>query len=356
MREKNSDLKKCEIKLKIYKEELEFIKEQFTKIKDEYINIFDNSPIGYVIIDYDTFILKINNYGSELLGKSKSELLLKKFLLFVDGNDRPILQKHIDSVFKENKIYSDIIKIHNGVDLISIKIKSNKIKENDKIFLIMENVHELCEIKQKKLELEHNYQFLFDYMTDAFALHEMIFDLNNNPIDYIFLDVNPAFEKITGLKNEDIKFKRITTLIPKIEFFWIELYGEVVKTNQPKRFQSYTEVLNKIFDVYAHPIDNNQFMTIIRDITEQVQLEKSLIKAKKELENVIETKQETIYNLTLELKKTLDIIFNVIMVLKQDLKEEYQKEISEIILLINNLLLLLKHVNEKNYEEYNDIS
>ena len=63
--------------------------------------------------------------------------------------------------------------------------------------------------EQKKTEnalyqSELRYRTLFENMMDSFALHEMIFDDNGLPVDYRFLEVNSAFEDMTGFKRSDI--------------------------------------------------------------------------------------------------------------------------------------------------------
>ena len=55
---------------------------------------------------------------------------------------------------------------------------------------------------------EDRYRMLFDTMTEGFALHEIITDEQGRPCDYRFLEVNPAFERLTGLKRNDLIGRR----------------------------------------------------------------------------------------------------------------------------------------------------
>jgi len=61
---------------------------------------------------------------------------------------------------------------------------------------------------------EERYRSLFNSMTEGFALHEIILDENGEPYDYRFLDVNPAFERLTGLKREDVIGKTHNEALP----------------------------------------------------------------------------------------------------------------------------------------------
>lgn len=51
---------------------------------------------------------------------------------------------------------------------------------------------------------EMRYRTLFSSMQEGFALHEIICDEAGRPVDYRFFDMNPAFERLTGLKREQL--------------------------------------------------------------------------------------------------------------------------------------------------------
>ena len=87
---------------------------------------------------------------------------------------------------------------------------------------------------------EEQYRSLFSNMIDGFALCKMIFDEENKPVDFVYLEINSAFEKITGLKRELVVGKKVTQAIPGIkddnpELF--EIYGRVASTCKEERFE-----------------------------------------------------------------------------------------------------------------------
>jgi len=131
------------------------------------------------------------------------------------------------------------------------------------------------EASQQELNLSsQKYQSLFDNMLDAFALHEIILDENGNPCDYRFLDANPAFEKMTGLKVKEIIGKTVLEVIPGLEKHWIETYGKVALTGKHIRFENYTEPLEKYYDVIAFQPAERQFACIFMDITDRKETQK----------------------------------------------------------------------------------
>ena len=121
-----------------------------------------------------------------------------------------------------------------------------------------------------------NYDDMYTSMVDSFALHELICDTAGKPMDYRFLVVNPAFEKMTGLCALDIIGKTVLQVLPNTESYWIEQYGRVAKTGQTLHFENYSQDIGSHFRVTAYCPKPNQFATIFTDITELKQAQDSL--------------------------------------------------------------------------------
>jgi PAS domain S-box-containing protein len=128
---------------------------------------------------------------------------------------------------------------------------------------------------------EQNYQTLFREMLDGFALHEIICDEAHTPVDYRFLAVNPAFERMTGVKAADIIGKTVLQAMPAVERYWIETYGRVARTGEPVHFENYSGDLQKHFEVTAFRPAPNQFACLFIDISarKKAEAEKELLQS-----------------------------------------------------------------------------
>lgn len=123
---------------------------------------------------------------------------------------------------------------------------------------------------------EAKYQSLFENMINGFAYHEVIFDKKGKPTDYRFLEMNDAFEKLTGLKKEHVLGKTVREVIPGIEndpAEWIEKYGKVALTGKAIRFENYAEALDRWYSVYAYSHKKGYFAVVFEDITVRKKLE-----------------------------------------------------------------------------------
>jgi PAS domain S-box-containing protein len=135
--------------------------------------------------------------------------------------------------------------------------------------------------KRKRAEValrenEERYRGLFESMNEGFALHELIYDENGEPCDYRFLDVNPAFERQTGLKRKDVVGKTVLEAMPGTEPLWIKRYGEVALTGTPAHFESHASHLGRDYEVFAYRPAPGQFAVIFMDITDRRRAEESL--------------------------------------------------------------------------------
>jgi len=130
-------------------------------------------------------------------------------------------------------------------------------------------------------ESERKYRSLFESMQEGFALHEIICSEDGRPADYRFIEVNPAFERQTGLKREKLIGHTIREVLPDIEEKWITNYGEVALHGNSKHFEDYSEALKRHFEVDVFCPAPRQFATIFSDVTERRLLRDEALKAQK---------------------------------------------------------------------------
>ncbi len=143
-------------------------------------------------------------------------------------------------------------------------------------------------LRRKALDGEKRYKHLFREMIAGAALHEIIVDEAGKPIDYTFLDVNPEFERMTGLRREDIINKTVLEVLHNTEAVWIEKYGDVALTGVPVHFESYSRELDKYFEVRAYCPQRGQFAVIFVDVTQERKALRALKDSEERFRHIIE--------------------------------------------------------------------
>lgn len=124
-------------------------------------------------------------------------------------------------------------------------------------------------VEEALRECDARFRGLFSNMAEGYALYETVAGGNGEIRDFKLLDVNPAFERQTGLKRAALLGKRISEVLPGDEAHSIERYGYVAQTGQPARFESYSENLRSWYEVFAYPAAPGQLAAIFFDITER---------------------------------------------------------------------------------------
>ena len=136
-------------------------------------------------------------------------------------------------------------------------------------------------------DLSEVFRQLFDSMQEGFAIHEIICDEAGDPVDYRFIDVNPAFEELTGIKRELIVGKTVKDVMPATETYWIQRYGNVALTGEPARLEAFAEAIGRHYSVYTYSPGPKLFATLFSDVTDRVRAADSLREANESLEEKV---------------------------------------------------------------------
>ena len=110
-------------------------------------------------------------------------------------------------------------------------------------------------------------------MPIGYASHKIVLDTDGHPIDYVFLDVNIAFEQFTGLHRADILNRRVGDVMPQLlrdEFDWVKFYGNIALNGGSLQFEQFSAPLNKWYRVNVTSPQLYYFITYFTDISHEV--------------------------------------------------------------------------------------
>mgnify|MGYP003605554335 CR=1 FL=1 len=182
---------------------------------------------------------------------------------------------------QEDQIYGNITIITNKKTRLVNKDLVKSFVQQVTNFIRKQTIEDALKISEKK------YKSLFNNMIDGFALHEMIYDEHGDPFDYRFLDANAAFEKITGLKLENIIGKTVKEVLPNTEVECIQKYGKVAKTGNPISFELFSNEFKKYFEVAAFSPLHDQFACLFVDQTKKKNSEEKIKKNEVRLQGMV---------------------------------------------------------------------
>jgi PAS domain S-box-containing protein len=224
------------------------------------------------------FIIKGSNKAAETLNRVSTEELMGKSLLeLFPGVKEYYFDRYVQVVEKGESLrtqdYYDHEHFKNWFDVSAVK-------NGDGIILTYHDITEQKKAEQELLELKEQfakratdkYRKIINSMDEGYCLLEMIYDDNDNCIDYRYLETNPVFEEQSGLRN--VLGKTVKEVLPDVESSWLEKYCRVAETGESLRFDDYSESLQRWFDVYTFRMEEEQHVAVIfKDITQRREAE-----------------------------------------------------------------------------------
>jgi PAS domain S-box-containing protein len=204
------------------------------------------------------------------------------------------------------------------------------------------------EVEAALREREERYRTLFESIDEGFCIIEVIFD-GDQPVDYRFLELNPAFARHTGLK--DALGRRIREMVPDLETTWTAAMGLVATTRESTRFTEHAEPMDRWFDVFAFPVgmpEQRRVAVIFTDVTERMALERDREAILERERRAREAAEAFLAVMSHELKTPVTTIYGTASLLsrspdREDLREllgDIQDEAEQLRRIIDDLLVL----------------
>ncbi|MBA3074380.1 MAG: PAS domain S-box protein [Anaerolineae bacterium] len=360
--------------------------ENLRKSEENYRQLFNQNIDGIFITNSEGDCVDVNDSGCSMLGYSLDELKQDYKEIF-RNDDRTIdienVTKEISPgrrLIRERKLQTksgNLIDVEITTLLLSdgrIQKVVRNITERKKADQIVINAqHELQallrtsdnsrkallsviedqkEIEEALSKSEKSYRTLFENITQGFALHKIILDESGKPVDYQFVAVNPAYEKLTGLSAEKIIGKTVLEALPGVEQSWIDTFGEVAISGNAKHFEDYTGAIGKYYDVTAFCPEIGFFAVVISDITERKKYELDIQNFNLalenrgkdrtvELENANHELESFSYSISHDLRAPLRSIHGFSQIILEDYSENLDPEVNHYFNLIRKNAMMM---------------
>ena len=282
----NEELETAKEELQSGNEELQTLNEELKnrnqtlgRLNDDLTNLQTNIDLPVVIVDNDLKIRRFTVSAQKLLKISPSDVG-RSITDFNQGVHAVDLGKTISDVTtKLADVIQEVVCAEDRLCEMRVRPYLTEEKKIDGAVLSFTDVTERRKVEKALRKSEEQYSSLFVNMLDGFAFCQMIFDDEGKPVDFVYLQINDAFERITGLRRELVVGKRVTQAIPGIkdanpELF--EIYGRVTLTGQKEKFEVFFKPLSMWLSISVYSPLKGHFAAVFEDITERKKMAQEL--------------------------------------------------------------------------------
>ncbi|WP_052959029.1 PAS domain-containing protein [Methanoculleus sediminis] len=260
---------------------LQSVKDALQESEGRYRRLFEDDLTGDVIAALDGRILACNAAFARIFGFALREEALGTDIrdLFEDPGD---LDRVIARLRREGKVENEgrTRKRRDGTRIHVVENVVGRFSADGELIEIQGYIYDDSERKRAEKTLQENmewYRQALDNPIIGYAHCEIVVDAAGKPVDYIYLEVNRAFEQFTGRAREDVLNRKVTEILaPEEAAGIIALYGNVALTGGSTTFQYPVPTLSKWFEVTAFSSQRGHVTTFFTDITERKRAEKAL--------------------------------------------------------------------------------
>jgi len=234
--------------------------------------LVDHSNDSIEVLDAETGqFLDVNESSCRRLGYSREEMLALRLPDIIDSGGEAFSIKAL--VEETRKLGSRTIEARErrkDRSTLPVEVNVQYIELNRGYLLVfVRDISERKRAEHKIAETQSRYQALFENMLGGYAYCQIVAE-QGQARDFIYLDVNSAFEMLTGLKN--VVGKKVSELIPGIqetnpELF--EIYGRVALSGKPEKYETYVKALEVWFSISVYSNEKDHFVAIFENITDR---------------------------------------------------------------------------------------
>jgi len=304
---------------------------------EQYATMLTTTSDGFWRVGRNGKLQDVNEAYCRMSGYSREELLQMSIPHLEAVESADSTARHIRKLIENGSDRFETKHRTKSGRIIDVEVSATYLPSSQELIVFVRGISDQKLAEGALRRGEARYRSLFENMLDGFAYCQMLF-VDERPQDFVYLEVNSAFERLTGL--EDVVGRRVSEVIPGIRETHPELletYGRVALTGERERFELYLKPLGMWLLISAYSGEKGYFAAVFEDITDRKLAEEALRQSNRKVQELHRATSELtacvtedeVYQLTVQAAEeildltlcTLDIVQGDKLVVKATSKQ-----------------------------------
>ena len=275
--------------------------------ENKFRELFDNANDMITLNEIEENIvpgkfIEVNQIGIERLGYSREEFLNMTPIDIIAPDNHAKMRIIATEFQNSSKIQYEIVHLTKDGKRIHVEVNNHlfNLRGRTVALAISRDITERKKAEENIKQSEKRYRTLYSSMNEGVAIHKVIYDKSNTPMDYIIIDINNAYEEILGINKKDVLGKKASEIYGTEEAPYLKVYYEVVQTGKSTQFETYFEPMDKHFKISVFSPSKDTFATIFEDITSRKKTEEALCESEEIYRTLFESDPNYTILLSLE--------------------------------------------------------
>lgn len=244
----------------------------------KYRNFAENISEGIYSTNKNGIFTGVNQVLVKMFGfKNEDELIgLPAWQLAKPGVREQTRERFIKKAMQGDTSPLELECIKRDGTIFWAEIKLNTDNNFQYSFGTVTDITEQKKAQKALSESEKKYRSLFNQMINGYAILKPVWNTENQMIDFKPMELNPAFERLTGFTREQALNHTVKQILPDIENTWFQHFAMLFNGKKNISFENYLKPLDKHYAVDAFLYDQNHIAVVFEDITKRKKAEQAL--------------------------------------------------------------------------------